>query len=222
MAARSEDKATNRGELTANGVAGSRCVSVVVGRFAPLLARGLADVLREDPGIEVVAHDLDAVALAEAVAQHRPRVAVINPETEAEMREWPGTRSARTGLLVLASDPSLAYGLLRLAAGVACIPLGTSPSGLIAAVHRLARGERVFLALNGHRYFDTALLTPRELEVLEYLCLGQSPNAIAPLMNIRVRTVRAHTESLRRKLGVRTTRELIVGTHEDSTPPRFT
>lgn len=155
------------------------------------------------------------IAVTQAVARHTPRVVVVNPETEVAMRERVRSGSGKTGLLVLASSPTLAYGMRLLAAGVACLPLRTPPAGLIATVRRLALGERVFQSLSGRIFTDTAHLTPRELEVLGHLSDGLAPDAIAVLMNVRVRTIRKHTESLRNKLGVRTTRALVAVTRHD-------
>jgi DNA-binding NarL/FixJ family response regulator len=191
------------------------CVTVIVGRLGEYNGHGVAQVLGSDPRIEVIARDLDRIAVAQAVAQHKPRVVVVNPETEVAIRERVRSGSGKTELLVLASRPALAYGMRLLAAGVACLPLHTQPAGLIATVRRLARGERVFQSLNGRIFTDTAYLTPRELEVLGHLSDGLAPDAIAVLMNVRVRTVRKHTESLRYKLGVRTTRALVAVTRHD-------
>jgi DNA-binding NarL/FixJ family response regulator len=187
---------------------------VIVGQLGEYNGHGVALMLAKDPRIEVVAHDLEATALADASVQYKPHVAVVNLDTEAELRERLRSDSAQTEMLVLASDPAVADGILLLAAGVACVPLRTSPDRLTATVHRLAHGERIFLTLSGKLFTDTASLTPRELEVLAHLSHGRSPNAIALLMQIQIRTVRYYTESLRNKLGVRTTRALVAATHK--------
>lgn len=51
-------------------------------------------------------------------------------------------------------------------------------------------------------------LTPREAEILEQLCLGESPEGIARSLAIRPRTVKFHQENLLRKTGVGSRAEL--------------
>jgi two-component system nitrate/nitrite response regulator NarL len=46
-------------------------------------------------------------------------------------------------------------------------------------------------------------LTPREIEMLEGLCLGQSNKVIASRLSISVPTVKFHMKSLYRKLEVK-------------------
>lgn len=52
-------------------------------------------------------------------------------------------------------------------------------------------------------------LTPREIEVLAHLSRSRSYDEIAVSLSIDVETVRTHARRVRRKLGVRTSRELI-------------
>jgi len=54
-----------------------------------------------------------------------------------------------------------------------------------------------------------ASLTPREVEVLEYLSRGQSHAEIAHALQLGVETIRTHSAHIRGKLGVRSKRELI-------------
>jgi DNA-binding CsgD family transcriptional regulator len=60
---------------------------------------------------------------------------------------------------------------------------------------RVEIGERV------HRLARKANLTPREVEILEQLCLGHSADTVARNLSIRPRTVKFHQENLLRKTG---------------------
>lgn len=51
-------------------------------------------------------------------------------------------------------------------------------------------------------------LTPREVEILEQLCLGHSPEEVAKKLSIRPRTVKFHQENLLRKTGASSRMEL--------------
>lgn len=57
--------------------------------------------------------------------------------------------------------------------------------------------------------FDLGRLTPRECLVYEHLARGLSAVEIARELSISVHTARNHTRSIHRKLGVRSTRELL-------------
>jgi DNA-binding NarL/FixJ family response regulator len=53
-------------------------------------------------------------------------------------------------------------------------------------------------------------LTPRELEVLKYICAGYTYDSIACKMILDLSTVKTHAAHLRKKLGARTSAQLIV------------
>jgi DNA-binding NarL/FixJ family response regulator len=72
-----------------------------------------------------------------------------------------------------------------------------APDELLARVRRLVRRSR---SGSTSQY----QLTPRELEVLELLAGGLSPEDIAARLVISVKTVGTHIEHIFRKLGVRT------------------
>ncbi|RIX27132.1 response regulator transcription factor [Sphingomonas edaphi] len=63
-------------------------------------------------------------------------------------------------------------------------------------------------------------LSPREREVLRYLSTGQTNKQIAHALNISIRTVEMHRANLMRRLGVRTTPDVIrIGLEMDATSP---
>jgi DNA-binding CsgD family transcriptional regulator len=101
-----------------------------------------------------------------------------------------------------------------LAAGAICIAKDASAAEIIDTIHRAANSEIPHFGANGavagERYFTGLLsLTPRELEVLGCLSDGQTHKQIADALQISLETARTHTERIRRKLAVRTNRELI-------------
>jgi DNA-binding NarL/FixJ family response regulator len=73
-----------------------------------------------------------------------------------------------------------------------------APDELLARVRRLVRKSR---SPDGSTRYQ---LTPREIEVLELLATGLSPEEIAARLVISVKTVGTHIEHIFRKLGVRT------------------
>jgi DNA-binding NarL/FixJ family response regulator len=196
------------------GGAGRDPITVVVGRFDPLLGRGLADVLLEDHRVEVLALELEGGALEQAVVRLEPRVAVVDGAIERTALARLRSIRPATGVLVLAHAPSLEFGLGLLAAEATCLDRSVSPDEILATVYLVAQGERIFAAANGHRVerrypSDAAPLTRRQVEVLELLSRDLTDAQIALVLDIGVQTVNSHVAEVRRKLKVASRRDLV-------------
>ena len=63
---------------------------------------------------------------------------------------------------------------------------------------------------SGGEVGDTALLTPREREILALLARGCTLTGVATEFGLSPETVRVHTRSARRKLGATTTTQAVV------------
>lgn len=68
--------------------------------------------------------------------------------------------------------------------------------------------------LQAERLAEAALpgfsnLSPRELQVLEYLVAGYSPKEICHALSVRLSAVRTHASRIKRKLGVYNTAHLV-------------
>jgi DNA-binding NarL/FixJ family response regulator len=101
-----------------------------------------------------------------------------------------------------------------LAAGATCVAWNASSTDILAALHLVAQGKRLFVSASGHRLerrypSDVPSLTPRETDVLRHLSRGRSHAEIAYDLRIGVRTVHTYTAQVCRKLGVRGKHELI-------------
>jgi DNA-binding NarL/FixJ family response regulator len=132
-------------------------------------------------------------------------------------RLWPReqvTAQPTIGIVVMAHRPTVAYAMRLLAMGASCPAKDISAADILAAVHIAADGRRVLVDVDGHLVERShpavsASLTPREVEVLEYLARGQSHGEIAHALQLGVETIRTHSAHIRAKLGVRNKRELI-------------
>jgi DNA-binding NarL/FixJ family response regulator len=194
---------------------GSDPVAVIVGRFDPLLGYGLAAVLREDRKVEVIACDVQASRLQYTVAQSAPRVVVVLDEL-AEQTEAVKLRAdcPEVGLVVLAREPPLHYGMLLLAAGMTCLPWSASAEAILRAVHLTAQGGCAFVSSESETVEHPdrrkgRILTQRQLQVLGHVSEGRSPAEIALALELSIETVRRHITHLRRKLKVPSTRSLV-------------
>jgi DNA-binding NarL/FixJ family response regulator len=172
-------------------------------------------------GLEVVAAVGDADALRQAVADHRPDVAIVDvrmPPTHTDE----GLRAAKAihrdfpdvGVLVFSQ---------YVEAHAATELFATTPTGVgyllkdrvadvsefIDALTRVAQGGTVLdpevvrqLLGAGRRADDLAALTPREREVLSLIAQGRSNAAIAGALFISPKVVEKHVASIFDKLGL--------------------
>jgi DNA-binding NarL/FixJ family response regulator len=189
-------------------------VTVVVGRFDEIIGEGLVRHLATDSAVEILASGVNGGALQNAVACWLPRVVVVAEAAvcsvlASERSAWP-----ETGVLVVAHDPSRAFGRLLLSEGVACVADNITARDLLAAVHLVAAGGHLFASRDGQRVEpghpdDFPALTVREMEVLGGLSEGRRPGQIALALGISIRTVQAYVIAIRRKLAVKSARDLI-------------
>ena len=74
---------------------------------------------------------------------------------------------------------------------------GHTPADCHTAISRVASGML------------TGFLTPRELEIMKLLALGDTVRAIAIKLNISIKTVEVHKANLMRKLNIHSKVELV-------------
>jgi DNA-binding NarL/FixJ family response regulator len=189
-------------------------VTVVLGRFVPVMARGLLDVLGDDCGVCVLASGVEVSELGCDFGWHASLVAIVGEADEGAIRARLAAGSSVTGAVVIARDPSVEYGMRLLAAGVSCMAWSLPSADMLAMVQRVGRGRRVFMSADGRcverRYPSCAPdLTPREAEVLRHLSEGKSFAVIARELKIGIRTVHTYATGVYRKLDVRGKQELV-------------
>jgi DNA-binding NarL/FixJ family response regulator len=189
-------------------------VTVVVGCFEPLVRGGLTAALSEDRRVRLLASDVGGTEFEDVVARQAPRVVIVDKRAARVVLERLREVAPATGVLVLADDPSKAYGMFVLAVGATCLARNASTEELLKAVHIVARGGRMFMSGDGHlveRCYpsDAQLLTKREREVAVYLSEDKRYSEIAFALGIGVRTVETYAARVRRKLHVEDGRELV-------------
>ena len=117
-------------------------VTVGVGRFDPVIVRGLVGVLGDDPGLHVIGSGLSQSGLAPAVVPMAPRVAIVDEASESTVSDRLRELKVATALVVLAQDPTPVYGMALFAVGanLANSPGAFDPHGLSRwRLDRLAR-----------------------------------------------------------------------------------
>ena len=192
----------------------ARYVSVVLGRFPDLLARGLMNVLREDPSVHLLDADLDNGELKRAIARDSVRTAIIDEAAGPSLSSCIGPIQPDTGIVVVAREPTVPYGMVLLAAGISCFAASASADAIRAAVRLAAAGGCAFVSLDGdcveRRDRDQrAILTERQVTILDRLSKGQLPQRIALELGISVSTVKTHTKTVVRTLNAPSKRDLV-------------
>jgi DNA-binding NarL/FixJ family response regulator len=182
---------------------GVESVGVVVGQFAHLVRRGIADVLGREPGIRLFADHLDPAGLERAAGDPAVRVVIVSELAVCAVSSRLRAARPEIGVLVLASDPSETYGMALLASGLSCLDWDVSSADLIEALQITAAADCIFAA-GTHRVERGAafgrLLTVREEAVLELLCEGNGDRLIARELGISPLTVKSHIGHIREKL----------------------
>jgi DNA-binding NarL/FixJ family response regulator len=188
-----------------------------------LVRLGLADLLDDDPGIEVVAQATDGLKAIEQATAHRIDVALV----DVRMPRMDGI-AATTRLRALPHPPKVIilttfdldeYVYDALAAGADGFLLkDTDPAEILRAVHLVAAGSAMLHPAAARRLIDRYhaanqpeatvararldRLTPRERDVLTLLAQGDTNADIATRLAMRESTVKAHVSRILTSLEV--------------------
>jgi two-component system, NarL family, nitrate/nitrite response regulator NarL len=179
---------------------------------------GIAELLQDEPGIEVVATAAGADEAVRALREKQPDIVLLDvaiPENAWLVRGLiaavPGTR------VVALAVPDAQQDVVALAeAGVAgYVTRAASIADVVAVVEAVARGEtlcspRMVASLFQHiatlalerSPVSESRLTQRELEILDLIDEGLSNKEIARRLTIEVSTVKNHVHNILEKLNV--------------------
>lgn len=181
-----------------------------------LFRQGLAALLREQPGWEVVAEAGDgeeAVQLAEAL---KPQIAVLDVEmprvggVEAARRIRQASRETRIVALSMYGDAHYQE-RMREAGADAYVLKNEAIDQLVDAIKTILRGEKFVAPAVVRRESVVALrsaqldkdqLSPRERDVLRLLAEGKRTKEIAGVLGVSAKTVETYRSRLMIKLGI--------------------
>jgi DNA-binding NarL/FixJ family response regulator len=183
-------------------------VRVLVVDDHPVVREGLRALLLRG-GFSVVGMASEALSALELAGKTGAEMAVVDVALPGisglELcrrlrRRFPGMKVV---LISMFDEPEWKAEAAR--AGASAYLLKDLPAEeILAALRRVVNGENLLPAV------EPALpLTAREREVVRLLAQGKKTPEIAELLSRSVTTIRAHKVSAMRKLGVRSTRELL-------------
>ncbi|RST56500.1 response regulator transcription factor [Variovorax sp. MHTC-1] len=153
-----------------------------------LIERLQPDLVLADVGMK----DMNGIELAALLQQRQPAVRVV--------------------MLSMYDNPE--YVQQALQAGARGYVLKDAPAAeIVAAIDAVSAGGTFLSPAVSQRLFRNQapkpLLTPRESEILSALGRGESSKQIARELGLSVRTVEAHRQSIKRRLGIEGQAELI-------------
>jgi DNA-binding NarL/FixJ family response regulator len=199
-----------------------RDITVLLADDHALVRRGFRRLLEDDDGITVVGEASDGAEAVKLAALLDPTVIVM----DCAMPHKSGLEATRE---ILAAKPASAILMLSMHSEETLVrqALGAGARGyvlksaidldLAAAVKRVAAGETVIdpnvdpsNATPSFRAGDRETLTPRELQVLQLICAGQSNREIAVELDVSANTVAVHRANIMSALGIHKTAELVV------------
>jgi DNA-binding NarL/FixJ family response regulator len=178
------------------------------------VSAGLRSLIGADPNLRIVAADVESDQLDALIAEHAPRVTILNfgaLRTPADLRRLHAAHPD-THVIVLANHPTPGECSQLLALGAtACLGKEVEGRDVLNAIHLVSRGLHVLphgSPAGAGAWLLPDVLTPREADVLDQLQLGRSNGEIAAALCVGVETVRTHARAVFRKLGVHDRREL--------------
>jgi DNA-binding NarL/FixJ family response regulator len=192
-------------------------IRILVANDHPIFRAWVRALLDAQLDVEILVEGADGLGALEAARAHKPDVAVI----DVSMPGMNGLETARRiaaevpGVKVLCltrhSDPRFMDAALRSGAH-GYLMKECAREDLVAAIHT-ALADQIYVSpgladavLEGYRaewgeHSPLSLLTERERAVLQLLAEGHTTQDIAARLRVSAKTVGAHCEHLKQKLG---------------------
>jgi two-component system nitrate/nitrite response regulator NarL len=200
----------------------STVITVVIADAQSLFRDGLARVIRQDAGLQLLREADDGRAVVASIRELAPDVALV-------ARDLPGLDGERvvaavsrerlpTRVVVLDTAPGAHVWELLGGGAAGVLSRRVTPDGLRAAVRRAADGgtalceesqAAVGLEIRGRQAGSRPLLSAREQQILELVGDGQSAPQIARRLHLAPSTVRTHYKHLLAKLEAHDRAQLI-------------
>jgi DNA-binding NarL/FixJ family response regulator len=193
----------------------------------PLLRRGMASLLSDQPDLDVCGEAQDARGALQAMRDLTPDVALIDINL-------PGANGLELIKLMLAEQPKLRilvvsmhdeslYALRSLRAGAkGYLMKAEALEQMVSAVRRVAQGDiyvtlrfserlvfKAIQSLEGGLGSPVDRLSDRELEVLRLLGKGLGTRDIAHSLHLSVKTIETHRAHIKEKLGFKEAAEMV-------------
>ena len=175
-----------------------------------LVRAGIKAMLAEQPDMEVVAEASTLAQARELIQQTRPDVILL----DIQLREGKGTElfttiqhdTPKAAVIILSSHLSATLVRECMTNGVAgYLVKDTEDLDLTSAIRIVLHGGTVFdprvIGLEGQATKDQLQsISPREMQVLGYVCMGLTNAEIALKLTVSENTIKGYVSSVMRKL----------------------
>lgn len=208
---------------------GDSVVRILLVDDHPMVREGLRARLSSVPRLLVVGEAGDAAEALQSLADTHPDVVL----QDVGLKDGNGIDLVRTMLerqpdlrvLMFSMYDNPEYVQLALQAGARGYLLKDAPAAeILAGIDAVAAGGTFLSPAVSRRLFRAQqprpILSPREAEILAALGRGESSKQIAIALDLSVRTVEAHRQSIKRKLDLAGQAELIKYAVEHAGPRR--
>ena len=170
---------------------------------------GFRLLLERQPWVKRCAAARDGSSAAEAARRLRPDVALVDlllgAESGADVCQEIRSVSPQTRVLLVSGAGRISPAVARAAGASGFVSKDTAAADVVKAVRTVALGTEVFAADDP----SEARLSEREREVLREISSGATNKEIAVRLHLSPHTVKEHTSTIYRKLGVRNRAEAV-------------
>lgn len=204
-------------------------ITVLLADDHPVVRKGIASLLAEDPMIQVVGEAKDGPDAVKMILDRKPHVALV----DIAMTSMNGIQVASTLqkqgsptkiiMLSMYSDEEYVMRALRAGARGYLVKDAAEPD-ILQAIHKVAGGGLFFssvisdVLLSGYvrrlRDEDSKdsydLLTDREKEILRLLATAKSNKEVAAELHLSPATVETHRNNLMQKLDLHSAAEIVL------------
>lgn len=199
-------------------------IEIIVADDHAIVRRGVIDILSEEPDLSVVAEASSGQEVLRLARQLSFDVLVLDmglPDMNGlEVLERLKTVKPLARTLILSIYPEEQYGVRALKAGaMGYLTKESAPLELVAAVQKIARGERYISDAIGDLLVEQLLvdetavthtsLSNREYQVMLALAKGKTISDIAADLSLSVKTISTYRGRIIEKLRLETTGDII-------------
>ncbi len=211
----------------AGGETGAAKVRIVLVDDHPVVRQGLARLINDEPDLCVCAEADSASAALEAIAKHKPDLAIVDISMGGsdgiDLVKDLRVRIPGMPALVLSMHDESLYAERVLRAGAkGYVMKQEAPEKVMTAIRRVLAGEvyvsekisgRLLKAMSGTKGppSESPLdrLSDRELQVFRLIGSGLSVREIAEKLKLSVKTIETHREHIKEKLNLKSSSELL-------------
>ncbi len=198
--------------------------TIVIADDHPVVRKGLMEILKGHPDLEVVGEAADAQEVRERLSELQPELLLLDLSmpgaTGLDLLKDVRRDSPEMSVLVISIHPEEQYAIRVLKAGAAgYIEKDSAPEILVEAIRAVASGHRFVSPTLAERLAEDLvagparqpheLLSDREFEVMCMIARGKAPSETAKTLCLSVKTINTYRARVLEKMRMRSNAEII-------------